>query len=416
MFAYFDVVMWAFGNHSILFEGTAVYAYLDCFSGISGDMTLGALVDLGLDPQWLETALRGLPLDGFALERQTIMTDGIRATRIVVHADEGHHHRTWSTIRALIEASPYSATVRRNSLAVFARIAEAEAVIHDVPLEQVHFHEVGGIDAIVDVVGSCLGFEKLGIDAIGAAPLPQGHGLVRCAHGMLPVPAPATLAILKGIPVYGVDVEAELVTPTGAALAAGLAGFFGPLPAMTVEAVGYGAGTRQIPGRPNLLRILLGRPADRHAACVEESVTVIETAIDDMNPELFGHLMERLFADGALDVCWIPVQMKKNRPGTLVQVVCRPEQRETMIGRIFSETTSLGVRHDTVRRRALARRTEKRDTPLGPVQVKRIVAPAGLVRFAPEYEDCRRIAGERNIPLREVYEVLGRFFSSAGEM
>ncbi|NCC94309.1 MAG: nickel pincer cofactor biosynthesis protein LarC, partial [Opitutae bacterium] len=282
------------------FKGSAVYAYLDCFSGISGDMTLGALVDLGLEPDWLEAELRRLPLDGFRLERHTVMSAGIRATRIAVHADQDHHHRTWKTIRTLIEAAPYSETVRRNSLAVFVRIAEAEADIHAVALDKVHFHEVGGIDAIVDIVGSCLGFERLGIDAIGAAPLPQGRGLVRCAHGVLPVPAPATLAILKGIPVYGVEVEAELVTPTGAALAAGLAGSFGPLPAMTVEAVGYGAGTREIPDRPNLLRILAGRPSERDAAGVEESVTVIETAIDDMNPEIFGHLMDRKAYDAAI--------------------------------------------------------------------------------------------------------------------
>jgi uncharacterized protein (TIGR00299 family) protein len=387
-----------------------LYAYLDCFSGISGDMTLGALVDLGLDTAWLDAELRRLPLEGFRLEPRTVTIGGIRATRVAVHADEGRHPRNWTTIRALIEAAPYTEAVRRRSLDVFGRIAEAEAAIHGVDREAVHFHEVGGIDALVDILGSCLGFERLGITAIGASPLPQGRGLVDCAHGVLPVPAPATLAILKGIPVYGVAVEAELVTPTGAALAAGLAGYFGPLPAMTVEKIGYGAGSREIADRPNLLRILLGRPSDRDADSVEESVTVIETAIDDMNPEIFGHLMERLFADGALDVCWLPVQMKKNRPGTLVQVVCLPERREAMIARIFSETSSLGVRYDTLRRRALARRVETRDSPLGPVAVKRIVDPAGRTRWAPEYEDCRRIARQRNLPLREVYEALAKCF------
>lgn len=392
-----------------------MYAYLDCFSGISGDMTLGALVDLGLDPAWLEAELRRLPLDGFALEAQPVKVSGIRATRVSVHVAENPSHRHWRDIRALVERSPYSEVVRRRALAVFGRIARAEAAIHGVAEDQVHFHEVGGVDALVDILGACLGFEKLGIDAVGASALPQGRGLVHCAHGVLPVPAPATAAILEGIPVYGVDTEAELVTPTGAALAAGLAGFFGPLPAMVVEAVGYGAGTRQLADRPNLLRIFLGRRADRETAVVEESVTVIETAVDDMNPEIFGHLMERLFADGALDVCWIPVQMKKSRPGTLVQVVCRPEDREAMIGRIFSETTSLGVRHDTVRRRALSRRVETRDSPLGPVAVKRIVDPAGHVRLAPEYEECRRIAAARSLPLREVYAVLGRFLQQGGD-
>lgn len=392
-----------------------MYAYLDCFSGISGDMTLGALVDLGLDLAWLEAELHRLPLGGFTLASRTVHVSGIRATRVSVQVAENPSHHHWSDIRSRIEASPYSDAVRRRALAVFGRIARAEAAIHGVAEDHVHFHEVGGIDAQVDILGACLGFEKLGIDVVGASPLPQGRGLVHCAHGVLPVPAPATAAILEGIPVYGVDTEAELVTPTGAAIAAGLAGTFGPMPAMVVETVGYGAGTRQLVDRPNLLRIFLGRRADRETAVVEESVTVIETAVDDMNPEIFGHLMERLFADGALDVCWIPVQMKKNRPGTLVQVVCRPEDREAMIGRIFSETTSLGVRHDTVRRRALARRVETRDSPLGPVAVKRIVDPAGHVRLAPEYEDCRRIAAARNRPLREVYAVLGRFLQQGGD-
>lgn len=392
-----------------------MYAYLDCFSGISGDMTLGALVDLGLDVAWLETELRRLPLDGFALEAEKVNVSGIQATRVSVQVEENPPHRHWRAIRALIEAAPYSEAVRRCGLAVFGRIAEAESAIHGVPADQVHFHEVGGVDALVDILGVCLGFEKLGIDAVGASPLPQGRGLVHCAHGALPVPAPATAAILKGVPLYGVDTEAELVTPTGAALAAGLAGSFGPLPAMVVEAVGYGAGARQLADRPNLLRIFTGRRACREADVVEESVTVIETAVDDMNPEIFGHLMARLFADGALDVCWIPVQMKKNRPGTLVQVVCRPEDREAMIARIFSETTSLGVRHGTLRRRALARQAETRESPLGPVTVKRIFDPAGQqVRLAPEYEDCRRIAVERNLPLREVYDVLGKFFGQTG--
>jgi hypothetical protein len=392
-----------------------LYAYLDCFSGISGDMTLGALVDLGLDAAWLEAELCRLPLDGFALAAEAVTVSGIRATRVSVPVADNPPHRHWRDIRGLIEAAPYSETVRRHALAVFGRIAQAEAAVHGVPEDHVHFHEVGGVDAMVDVLGACLGFEKLGIDTVGASALPQGRGLIQCAHGVLPVPAPATAAILKGIPVYGVDTEAELVTPTGAALAAGLAGVFGPLPAMVVEAVGYGAGTRQLADRPNLLRIFIGRRADGESAVVEESVTVIETAVDDMNPEIFGHLMERLFADGALDVCWIPVQMKKSRPGTLVQVVCRPEDREAMIGRIFRETTSLGVRHDTVRRRALARRVETLGSPLGPVAVKRIVDPAGQVRLAPEYEDCRRIAAARHLPLRDVYDVLNRFFQQGGE-
>ena len=387
-------------------------AYFDCFSGISGDMTLGALVDLGLDAEWLESELKRMPLGGFRLERTTVYRSGIKATRIEVLADEDHHHRNWDRIRRMIDASPYPEVVRNRSRSVFERIARAEAVIHGVAPEQVHFHETGGVDALVDIVGVCLGLEKLGIRQIQASALPQGRGLVRCAHGVLPVPAPATLAILEGIPVYGVPVEAELVTPTGAALAAGLAQGFGPLPAMRIDRIGYGAGQQELTYQPNLLRIIVGQPMD---AAIDETVSVVEATIDDMNPEIFGYLMERLFADGALDVCWIPVQMKKNRPGTQIQVVCRPRERESIMTRILSETTSLGVRHLLVQRRALARREESCDTPFGPVQVKRVSTPDGSARRVPEYEECRRIAQENGLPLREVYARLERHLDQSTE-
>ena len=392
-----------------------MHAYFDCFAGISGDMTLGALVDLGLDADWLAAELRRLPLDGFHLVRETVHRSGIRATRIEVIAEESHHHRDWAAIRQMIADSPYCPAVRRNSLGVFERIARAEAAIHGVDLDRVHFHEVGGIDALVDIVGSCLGIEKLGITAVSASALPQGRGLVRCAHGTLPVPAPATLAILEGLPVYGVPVQAELVTPTGAALMAGLAEAFGPLPAMRVVQVGYGAGRQELADRPNLLRIVMGQSADPAGADLDEVVAVVETTIDDMNPEIFGYLMERLFADGALDVCWLPVQMKKNRPGIQVQVVCRPAAREAVIGRILAETTSLGVRHATVQRRALERQLETCHSPLGPVQVKRITGPDGRRRRVPEFEACRRIARQRNMALREVYDRIQQHLASDPE-
>ncbi len=378
-------------------------AYFDCFAGISGDMTLGALVHLGLDPDWLEAELMRMPLHGFRLQKGVLHRHGIQATRIEVITDEGHVHRNWAQIRAMIEASPYSEAVRRRSLAVFQLIARAESQIHSVAPESVHFHEVGGIDALVDIVGTCLALERLEIGKIQASALPQGRGMVKCAHGALPLPAPATLEILKGIPVYGVPVEAELVTPTGAALIAGLAEGFGPLPAMQVARIGYGAGMRELEDRPNLLRVVTGSPTD---LMHDETVAVVEATIDDMNPEIFGFLMEQLFADGALDVCWIPVQMKKNRPGTQIQVVCRSHEREAFISRILDETTSLGVRHTLVQRRVLARRKEVCDTPFGPVQVKRICGARGIVRRVPEYEECRRIARERDLPLHEVYSRL----------
>ncbi len=387
-------------------------AYFDCFAGISGDMTLGALVDLGVPLDWLKDQLKGIPLTNFDLAMTPVQRNGMHATLVDVEASDDKISRNFSQIRSMIEDSPLADSVKSASLQVFRKLAQAEAHIHGCSLEQVHFHEVGGIDAIVDIVGSVLGLEYLGIKKITASPLPLGKGFVICRHGKLPVPAPATLGILKGVPVYGTEIPYELVTPTGAAIIASVAQGFGALPDMIVHAIGYGAGQRDLAERPNLLRIIVGtesRPvSETSAALSEDQIEIVESSIDDMNPELFGHLMDRLFEDGALDVYWIPIYMKKNRPGTMLQVLCKIEKRETLIQRILTETTTLGVRYYSSRRRLLERESVEMNTSYGVIAVKRIKDPQGNIRIVPEYEVCRKIAIERKVPLRIVYETVTR--------
>jgi uncharacterized protein (TIGR00299 family) protein len=387
-------------------------AYFDCFSGISGDMTLGALLHLGVPLAWLREQLHLLPLSGFDIEAHSVMINGIQAQRVQVSAAPQQPHRHLAHIVETIRQSPLSAKVQSAALEVFDRIAAAEADIHGCEKDAVHFHEVGAVDAIVDIVGTCLALEYLGIDRIWVSPLPLGSGLVTCQHGVLPVPAPATLAILKDIPVYGGNQSFELVTPTGAALVAVLAENFGALPCMQVQKVGYGAGSHTLKGQPNLLRVVVGQPAEDVSgaglfpAKAAETIWVVETAIDDMNPELYGYLMERLFEDGALDVLWVPVHMKKNRPATLVQVICVLERRNEIIQRILNETTSLGIRYHQVHRTALERSSVTIDTPFGPLAAKKVVGPDGRVRVVPEFEACKQAARTHGRPLREVYEAV----------
>jgi uncharacterized protein (TIGR00299 family) protein len=387
-------------------------AYFDCFAGISGDMTLGALVDLGVPIDWLKDQLKGIPLTNFDLTMTPVQRNGMHATLVDVAASDDKISRNFSQIRTMIEDSPLADSVKSASLQVFRKLAQAEAHIHSCSLEQVHFHEVGGIDAVVDIVGSALGLEYLGIKKITASPLPLGKGFVTCRHGKLPVPAPATLGILKGVPVYGTEIPYELVTPTGAAIIASVAQGFGALPDMVVHAIGYGAGQRDLAERPNLLRIIVGtesRPvSETSEALSEDQIEIVESSIDDMNPELFGHLMDRLFEDGALDVYWIPIYMKKNRPGTMLQVLCKIEKRETLIHRILTETTTLGVRYYPSRRRLLERESAEMKTSYGVIAVKRIKDPQGNIRIMPEYEVCRKIAIEHKVPLRIVYETVAR--------
>ena len=383
-------------------------AYFDCFSGISGDMTLGALIDLGIPVDWLQNELSRLPLSGFQLAVTPVVRNGIRAALASVEIKSSGHSRDYKEIKSLLEDCPLSDAVKSRSLDVFEKLARAEAGIHGCAMEEVHFHEVGGIDALVDIVGTALCLEKLKITKVIASRIPLGSGFVDCQHGKLPVPAPATIEILKDAPIYGTEAACELVTPTGAAIIASLAQSFGALPPMHVKKIGYGAGHRELPDRPNLLRILAGTPADAINGLQADQIIILETAIDDMNPELFGFIMERLYGDGALDVCFIPVHMKKNRPGTLVQVLCTEDGRDRLIQRLLSETTSLGVRYYKAERKLLAREPLTIRTSFGKIQVKRIKDLDGSERLVPEYEVCRKIALKRNLPLRVVYETIAK--------
>ena len=367
-------------------------AYFDCFSGISGDMTLGALIDLGAPVDWLQNELSRLPLNRFQLTAAPVMRNGIRAISANVEIEESGRSRDYKKIKSLLEDCPLSDAVKSRSLSVFEKLAIAEAAIHGCPVDEVHFHELGGVDAIVDIVGTALCLEKLGIHEVISSRIPLGSGFVQCRHGRLPVPAPATIEILKDAAVYGAEVDSELVTPTGAAILTSLAQSFGPLPPMHVKKTGYGAGQRELTDRPNVLRIITGTPADSLQGLQTDQIIILETAIDDMNPELFGFIMERLYEDGALDVCWIPVHMKKNRPGTLVKVLCREDGKDRLIRRLLSETTTLGVRYYKAERKVLAREQLTIQTSYGEIQVKRIKDPDGGHRLVPEYDVCKDIA------------------------
>ena len=390
-------------------------AYFDCFSGISGDMTLGAFLDLGVPVEWLKDQLGRLPLAGFDICVDTVFRNGITAKSVRVQVEDDTTSRDHAQIRSLIINSPLSSNIKQMSRDIFERIAQAEAVIHGCTVDQVHFHEVGGIDAIVDIVGTALCMDYLGIKTVIASHIPLGKGFVSCDHGTLPVPAPATLGILKGVPVYGTKIPHELVTPTGAAILVTLAGSYGELPEMIIEKTGYGAGKRDIESIPNLLRVIMGTGLESDtgqiSALHKDTVVVLETCIDDMNPEVFGFLMDRLFEQGALDVYWIPVFMKKNRPGTLVQVLCRRNLKEVLMDCILSETSTLGIRYYNAKRCMLTRETVIMKTAYGEIQVKRITEPGGSVRIVPEYEVCKTIALENKLPIRRVYDTIIRSVS-----
>jgi uncharacterized protein (TIGR00299 family) protein len=383
-------------------------AYFDCFCGISGDMTLGAFIDIGVPLNWLKDSLEKLPLKGFDLSVESISRSGIKAQSVHVISKDNIKSRHYSEIKALVQNSPLSQNVREKSLEIFERLAIAESEIHGQPKEKVHFHELGGIDAIVDIVGTALCLEYLGIEKIVSSRIPLGNGFVSCQHGTLPVPAPATLSILKGIPVYGTEIPHELVTPTGAAIIASIADSFEEIPDIIVEKTGYGAGKRDLKTIPNLLRIIIGTKETLTSDFQKDRVSVVETCIDDMNPEFFGFLMDRLFEEGAIDVYLIPVYMKKNRPGTMIQVLCMENRKKSIINRILSETTSLGVRYYDVQRFKLARENITIKTSYGDVQIKRIKDPNGSVRLVPEYEVCKKIAIERGIPLKIVYDTISK--------
>jgi hypothetical protein len=387
--------------------------YFDCFSGAAGDMILGACLDAGLPLDALRQALGSLGVEGWDVSAERVVKGGIAATTFRVrerrtdrpfHSHEHHHHHhTLAEIKKSVDRSALSEAAKARAKGLFDRLAEAEAAVHRMPVEQVHLHEVGAVDSIIDIVGAVFALEWFAADRIVVSPINVGSGMVRTAHGLYPVPAPATLRLLGHAPVYGRDVNAELLTPTGALLLTSYASEYGPMPAMRVERMGYGAGDRDLDGTPNVLRLVVG---ERAAAAASMRVSVIECEIDDMNPQIFGVLMERLYAAGALDVFYAPVQMKKNRPGTLVTIVAKPSEREPLTEVMFRESTTIGVRYSDMERECLERESVEIATPLGPVRFK-VARRAGRVLNAqPEFDDVARVAGEQGMPVKEAQAIV----------
>ncbi|GJL79251.1 MAG: UPF0272 protein [Nitrospinaceae bacterium] len=379
-------------------------AYFDCHSGISGDMILGALVDLGVDLKKIRQGLKTLGLSkGYEIKSRTVKRGLICGTKVdvVIKPVKRTHGRHFSTIKNLIQKSDLSAQVKSNAIEVFHRIAKAEAKVHHTSIEKVHFHEVGAVDSIVDVVGGALGMELLNVDRVYSSPLNVGAGFVECEHGTLPVPAPATLNLLEGIPCFSTGVDKELTTPTGAAMIGFFAENFQTLPKIKIQKTGYGAGDHVIENSPNMLRIILG---EMDGAGEEESMMMVETHIDDMNPEFYDHVMDRLFKAGAVDVTFTPVSMKKNRPAVKLSVLVSPEKRERIAKTILSETSTFGVRYFEVNRTTLDREIQTLKTPYGPVKVKVGSLDGEILKFSPEYEDCKKIARREKLPIKKVYE------------
>lgn len=374
-------------------------AYFDCFAGISGDMTLGALLDAGADETAFRQELGKLQGIKFDLEISKVVKNGIRATDVRVVTGHEHHHRKLKDVSEIINSGTLSETVKTQAIGIFRNLAEAEAAVHDSGPEEICFHEIGAVDAIVDIVGTAVGIELLGIEQVCASPLPMGRGFVDTAHGKIPLPAPATVELLKGIPIYSAGIEGELVTPTGAAIIRTLASNFGEMPAMTVQAVGCGAGKTDFPF-PDVLRLMVGESTE---AIPSDRVLVVETNIDDMNPEFYDSVFEKLFKAGALDVYLTPIYMKKNRPANLLTAICPIEQTGEIARTILEETTSFGVRISAAERRCLERKWETISTKYGDIRIKIGMLDGSPVTASPEYEDCKKAAESHAIPIRRVY-------------
>ncbi len=375
-------------------------ACFDCFSGISGNMALGALLDCGVAPETLRDELRKLPLGGYRLDVTEAHKAGLRGLAVEVHSDGKQPHRHLQDIETIIQSAGLADGIRERSLRTFRALAAAESKVHGEPVEKIHFHEVGAVDAIVDIVGTAICLDLLGVEKAYSSALHIGAGTVQTAHGLLPVPAPATAELLCGIPVYGRDIEAELVTPTGAALLAGMEADFGGAPAMRVEHVGYGAGSRDLPWA-NLLRVTVGTVQGPAAG---ERVLVVEANIDDMNPQWYEHVVERLFEAGALDVYLTPIQMKRSRPAVTLAMMVDEPKLDTALGVLFSETTTIGVRMHPVERRKLEREERTVETAYGPVKIKIARWEKRVMNAAPEHRDCLRLAEEKGVPLKEVWQ------------
>lgn len=365
-------------------------------------MILGAMIGAGVDPNYLREQLSLLPVSGFNIEVQTVNRSGLSATYANVETPHEHKHRHLSEIRQIIEGSRLSHAVKDRAVQIFTRLAEAEARVHNEPLEHVHFHEVGALDAIVDVVGAAICFDQLKIERFVCSPLHVGSGMVQMAHGRFPIPPPAVTELLKGVPFYSSDVKGELLTPTGAAIITAVCNEYGPIPQMTTESTGYGAGTREYPDFPNVLRVLLGET--EAVAAIDERLWMIETNLDDSSPQIIGHVMDRLLELGALDCFFTPVQMKKNRPGVLLSVLCGRDKKEAVMQLLFTETTTIGVRGYEVNRRALRRSVVQVETQYGPIGVKVAHLDGRVVNEMPEFEECRAAAAKANVPLKVVEE------------
>ena len=416
--------------------------YFDCFSGASGDMILGALIDAGLPVEELRAALGSLALEGVRVEASPTQRSGIGATSFSVidgsgahthddqstgtdhthahhhHDDDGHHyhqaHRGLSEICGMVDRSALSAVSKARANRLFRRLAEVEATIHEMPVEEVHLHEVGAVDSIIDIAGCVFGLEWFGADRIVVSPINVGSGTVKCEHGVMPVPAPATARLIEGAPVYSKGPAVELLTPTGALVLTDYADSYGSMPAMRVRQSGYGAGDRDFPDHPNLIRLLVG---EDEASSQLQRVVVLECEIDDMNPQIFGVLMDQLHEAGALDVFYAPIQMKKNRPGTLVTVIALPEHRAMLSGIVFRETTTIGIRFRETDRERLERERIDVETPFGTVRFK-VARRAGekvILNAAPEFEDCARLAEEHGLPVKEVQGVATKAYLESRE-
>ncbi|MBI5043623.1 MAG: nickel pincer cofactor biosynthesis protein LarC [Nitrospirae bacterium] len=376
-------------------------AYFDCFSGISGDMTLGALIDAGLSIKELKSHLSKLPIDNYNLFAKKVKKNGISATKVDVIVKGRQKERRLSDIKKIISNSKLDRSIKNNAISVFERLAKAEAKVHKTSINNVHFHEVGAIDAIVDITGAVIGLKILGIENIIASAINTGSGYIKSAHGMLPVPGPATAELLKGIPVYFTDTKMELTTPTGAAIISTLSKDFGQMPKMDIKAIGYGAGTFNSPDMPNVLRIFIGEMKN---PAKEENTILLETNIDDMNPQLYEYVMDKLFASGALDIYLTPIIMKKGRPGTMLSVLAKIDDVKKLSAIIFRETTSIGLRVQEIGRIKVEREIKEIKTKFGNVHVKVASDGKEILGINPEYEDCKRIAIKKGLPLKKVME------------
>lgn len=378
--------------------------YFDCFAGASGDMILGALVAAGVDPATLREQLSLLRVDGFSVNFEKVERSGLSATYARVEAVDQKKHRHLLDIKKIIEESGVSEAAQQRAIEIFTRLAEAEARVHNEPVDHVHFHEVGALDAIVDIVGAAICFDLLKIDRFVCSPLHVGSGMMQMAHGRFPVPPPAVAELLKGVPFYATDIQGELLTPTGAAIITTVCREFGPIPRMTTEETGYGAGTRQYENFPNVLRVLLGETEGDSAT--DERLWMLETNIDDMSPQLLGHVMDRAFELGSLDCYFTPVQMKKNRPGVLLSVLCEAERKEQLLNLLFTETTTLGVRSYEVERRALRRSMVRVETQYGPIDVKVAHLNGRVVNEMPEFEQVRAAATKASVAVKVVEDAV----------